>query len=257
MKLDKKAKSTIAIYAILLVVYVIAFLIIPFNKVAASWISFAFTIIAIASSLLVFYFAFNAKETIVSKIYGYPIFRVGAVYAMAQLSLGIIICIIAAFVSVPYWVALLLSIILLGAATIGVIITDNTRDLVEKIDEATVADTENNTYFQINIEGIIDCCENDALKEKLGKLSEAFRFSDPVSNSHTKESEEKIGTLLDELKSLVENNNVTEATTYIKKISNALAERNRICKATKMMQYNKNFRINYIYKLFHNLCMMI
>lgn len=234
MKLGKKSKSVIAIYAILLVVYVIAFLIIPFNKIAASWISFAFTIIAIAGSLLIFNFAFNAKETLVSKIYGYPIFRVGAVYALAQLSLGVVICIIAAFVAVPYWVALLLSIILLGAAAIGVIVTDNTRDLVEHVDEATVADTENVTHFQISIAGIVDCCEDGALKAELKKLDEAFRFSDPVSNAHTKESEEKLGILLDELKVFVENNNSDDATAHIKKISNALAERNRICKATKV-----------------------
>ena len=234
MKLGKKSKSVIAIYAILLVVYIVAFLIIPFNKIAASWISFAFTIIAIAGSLLIFNFAFNAKETLVSKIYGYPIFRVGAVYALAQLALGVVICIIATFVAVPYWVALLLSIILLGAAAIGVIVTDNTRDLVEHVDKATVADTENVTHFQINIAGIVDSCEDGVLQAELKKLDEAFRFSDPVSNNQTKESEEKIGVLLDELKVLVENNNTTEATAHIKKISNALAERNRICKATKV-----------------------
>ena len=234
MKLGKKSKLFIAIYAILLVVYIIAFLIIPFNKIAASWISFAFTIIAIAGSLLIFNFAFNAKETLVSKIYGYPIFRVGAVYALAQLSLGIIICIIAAFIAVPYWVALLLSIILLGSTAIGVIVTDNTRDLVEHVDEATVADTENITHFQIDIAGIVDCCEDGAWKAELKKLDEAFRFSDPVSSAHTKESEEKLGILLDELKVFIDNNNSDEAVAHIKKISNALAERNRICKATKV-----------------------
>lgn len=233
MKLGKKSKSVIAVYAILLVVYVIAFLIIPFNKIAASWISFAFTIIAIASSLLVFNFAFNAKETLVSKIYGYPIFRIGAVYALAQLAVGIIICAVATFVSVPHWFALLPSIILLGAAAIGVIVTDNTRDLVEHVDEATVANAENLTHFQIDIAGIVDCCEDVALKTELKKLDEAFRFSDPVSYAHTKESEEKLGILLNELKIFVANNNSDEATACIKKISNALAERNRICKATK------------------------
>lgn len=233
MKLGKKSKSVIAIYAILLVVYVLAFLIVPFTKIAASWISFVFTIIAIASSLLVFNFAFNAKETLVSKIYGYPIFRVGAVYALAQLALGIVICAIAAFVAVPYWVALLLSVILLGAAAIGIIITDNTRDLVEHVDEATKVDTESVTHFQISIAGIVDCCEDSVLKSELLKLDEAFRFSDPVSNQHTKEAEEKLSVLLAELKIFVESNNAVEAASCIKKIANTLAERNRICKATK------------------------
>lgn len=234
MNLGKKSKSVIAIYAIILVVYVIGFLIIPFNKIAASWISFAFTIIAIATSLFVFNQAFNSKETLVSKIYGYPIFRVGAVYALVQLALGIIICVVAAFVAVPYWVALLLSLILLGAAAIGVIVTDNTRDLVEHVDETVRVDTETATNFQINIAGIVDCCEDAGLKAELKKLDEAFRFSDPVSNAHTKESEEKLGILLDELKVFIENNNSDEAMAHIKKISNALAERNRICKATKV-----------------------
>ena len=234
MNLGKKSKSVIAIYAIILVVYIIGFLIIPFNKVAASWISFAFTIIAIAASLFVFNQAFNSKETLVSKIYGYPIFRVGAVYALAQLAIGIVICTIGAFVAVPYWVALLLSIIMLGAAAIGVIITDNTRDLVEHVDETVKVYTEVVTNFQIDIAGIVDCCEDSNLKSELEKLNDAFRFSDPVSNAKTKEAEDKINVLLNELKANVESNNVSEATALVKKITNALAERNRICKASKV-----------------------
>lgn len=234
MNLGKKSKSVIAIYTIILIVYVVCFLIIPFNKIVASWISFAFTIIAIAASLFVFNQAFNSKETLVSKVYGYPIFRVGAVYAFVQLAIGIVICAIGAFVAIPYWVALVLSIILLGAATIGVIITDNTRDLVEHVDETIKVDTEVVTNFQINIAGIIDCCEDSNLKSELEKLNDAFRFSDPVSNAKTKEAEDKINVLLNELKVNVENNNVSEATALVKKITNALAERNRICKASKV-----------------------
>ena len=234
MKLGKKSKSVIAIYAILLVVYIVAFLIIPFNKIAASWISFAFTIIAIASSLLIFNFAFNAKETLVSKIYGYPIFRVGAVYALAQLALGVVICIIAAFVAVPYWVALLLSIILLGAAAIGVIVTDNTCDMVEKVETEVKEEIKAVTYFQIDIDGIFDECESAELKEELDELSERFKFSDPVSNESTKAIEEKIKGMLSDLRSFVEAKNTDEANALIKKIDNAIKERNRICKANKV-----------------------
>ncbi len=234
MQLGKKSKSVIAIYAIILAVYVIAFLIIPFNKIAASWISFAFTIIAIASSLLVFNFAFNAKETLVSKIYGYPIFRVGAAYALAQLALGIVICAIAAFVAVPYWITLLLSVILLGAAAIGVIITDNTRDLVEEVDERVKVDTKNVTRFQIDIAGIVDVCENTEAKADLEELNELFRFSDPVTNDETREVEESIKTMLSELKTIVVDGSTDDIKALIKKITNALNERNRICKASKV-----------------------
>ena len=233
MKLGKKSKSVIAIYAILLVVYIVAFLIIPFNKIAASWISFAFTIIAIAGSLLIFNFAFNAKETLVSKIYGYPIFRVGAVYALAQLVIGVVICAISAVIAVPYWVALLVSVILLGAAAIGVIITDNTRDLVEEVDESVNVDTKNVTRFQIDIAGIVDICENTEVKADLEKLNELFRFSDPVTNDETREVEESIKTMLAELKTIVADGSTDDINALIKRITNTLNERNRICKASK------------------------
>lgn len=232
-KLNSKAKSVIMVYAIFFVVYVLAFLVIPFKKIAASWISFAFTIIAIVAGLFIFNVAFNTKKTIVSKIYGYPIFKVGVIYTVAQLILGILICAIAAFVTVPYWVALILFVILFGATAIGVIITDNTRDMVEQVDDETKSETKNITFFQINISGIVDCCEDDALKSELQKLNDAFRFSDPVSNKFTSDIEEKINSMLSKLKVSIENNNEVEATDYIKKITNALAERNRICKATK------------------------
>lgn len=233
MQLNKKSKSVIAVYAIVLFVYVLAFLIIPFNKTAASWISFVFTIVAIVGSLFVCGYAFNAKQTLVSKIYGYPIFRVGAVYAITQLSIGIAICAISAVIAVPYWVALLVSVILLGAAAIGVIITDNTRDLVEEVDESVKVDTQNVTRFQIDIAGIVDICENTEVKADLEKLNELFRFSDPVTNDETREVEESIKTMLAELKTIVADGSTGDINALIKRITNALNERNRICKASK------------------------
>lgn len=233
IKLDKKAKSTIAVYAIILLVYVLAFLIVPFSKCAASWISFVFTIIALASSLLVCGIAFKAKETLVSKIYGFPIFRVGAIYAIVQLIIGIIICAIGAFIAVPYWIALLFSVILLGAAAIGVIVTDNTRDLIEEVEECVKVETKNVTYFQINIAGIVDDCENPDVNAELEALNQLFEFSDPVTNEETKESEEAIKTMLTELKTLVVDGSTDDIKALIKKITNALNERNRICKASK------------------------
>lgn len=233
MKLDKKAKSTIAVYAVILIVYVLAFSIVPFNKNAASWISFFFTIIAIVGSLFVCGCAFKTKETLVSKIYGFPIFRVGAIYALIQLGVGIVICAVGAFVVVPYWIALLLSVILLGAAAIGVIITDNTRDLIEEIDASAKVETKNITFFQIDIAGIIDECENEDVKKELLKLNELFQFSDPITNDETREIEESIKAMLVELKTIVVDGSTDDIKALVKKISNALNERNRICKTSK------------------------
>lgn len=234
MALDKKSKSAIAVYAIALFVYIIAFIIIPFNKTASSWITFIFTIIAIASSLFVCKIAFNSEEKIVSKIYGFPIFRVGIFYALAQLIIGIVICVISAFVTVPYWIALLISVILLGAAAIGIIITDNTRDMVEELDENIKSDTQNITYFKIDISGIVDSCDSTDLKSELEKLNELIRFSDPVTGEATKDIEDSIKEMLADLKTSVIKDDANNIKLLIKKITNAVKDRNRICKANKV-----------------------
>lgn len=233
MKLDKKTKAVIAVYAIVLLVYVLAFFVIPFPKIAASWISFAFTVVSLGVSLGVTKLAFEKKETPVSKLYGYPIFKVGILYALVQFTLGAVICLIGGFVAVPAWIAVLLGVILLGAALVGVIAADQARDIVENVEATAKISTETMTALQIHVSGLLNSCEDAALKEELKALEMAFRFSDPVSNAHTEESECKLKELLDGLTAHINEGNVTAAQQSIKAVSQVLAERNRICQATK------------------------
>lgn len=233
IKLDKKAKSAIAVYFIILFIYVLTFLVTPFNKRAASWISFAFTIISLVCSLIVCGIAYKSRGTLVSKIYGFPIFKIGVMYAIVQLVIGIIICVIGAFAEIPYWCALLFSVILLGAAVIGVIVTDNTRDMIEDADESIRFETYNATYFQINIAGIVDECKSPDVKVDLEALNQLFEFSDPVTSNETQYIEEIIKTMLTELKVLIVDGSNDDIKALIKKITNAVKERNRICKAAK------------------------
>lgn len=233
IKLNKQALSAIAAYVIILAIYILAFLIIPFDTIAASWICFGFTIGALLISLGMSAFAFKDTGKMVSKIYGYPIFTIGIIYAVAQMVIGILICVIAAFVEVPYWLALLLCIILLGAAVIGMLATDNVRDTIEKLDEELKATTRTVTYFRINISGIVDMCEDPQVKPQLLKLEEQFRYSDPVSSDATKVCEDKINRMLADLKVKVGTAPAEVQLDAIKNISIALNERNRICKANK------------------------
>ena len=230
---EKKSRSVALIYAIVLFLFIMAFLIIPFRKNASSWISFVFTIIGFVFSLIVCGVAFKAKKTLVSRIYGYPIFRIGVIYALAQFLTGVAICTISAFVNVPFWISILVSVVLLGMASIVVIITDNTRDIIEKVDETTKSKTKKMVFFQIDIAGIIDDCGNPEAKAELVKLNELFKYSDPVSNEETMAKENTINSLLTDLKIAVEKDDTDSVMDLTKQITNALRERNRICQATK------------------------
>lgn len=231
--MDKKAKSVIAIYAIVLAVYVLAFFVVPVPKIGASWICFVFTIISMVASLTICGIAFRNGTTYTSRIYGVPIFKIGIVYVVTQIIVGIIMCGIGAFLNVPEWIALLVSILLLAAALVGVIITDNARDIVEAVEAKNCYATKNMNCFQIDIAGIVECCEDAQTKEQLKQLNELFAFSDPVTGDETKEIEESIKTLLDSLQTAVANGDVEEIQKIAKQTTVALNKRNKICVETK------------------------
>ena len=77
-------------------------------------------------------------------------------------------------------------------ASIGVIITENTRDMVESVDESVKVDIEAITSFQTNISRIADMCEEPGLKAELEKLREQLRYPDAVSSERPREIEADI-----------------------------------------------------------------
>ena len=192
IEMNKKVKSIIAVYAILLFVYAVLFVAIPFNKNTASWLSFAFTVVAIMSSLFICGFAFFKKQTLVSKIYGFPIFKLGILYASVQFIAGIIICVISAFVPVWSWIPVVIFVLLSGIVAIGIIAADNSRDFIEETDENTKNETLFIKSLTVDAEVLISQAENDVIKAECERVFEAIRYSDPVSKEELSSCESEI-----------------------------------------------------------------
>lgn len=226
--LNKKSKSVITVYGIIAAVYILLYAVIPFSKPAGSWTMFVFSLISVAAGCYITLYAFNKGESLMSKYYGYPVFRIGGLYMALQLGLSIIIYIIGAFVKVPFWVGLLFSLLLGGAAAIGVIAADNARDIVEEIDDNTEEIIRNVRYFNIDIMDILDMCENEALIPSLKELADKFKYSDPVSVPETMEKEEQLKAELAQLRQMIADAPEEEVAKKIKLISNLLSSRNRI-----------------------------
>lgn len=233
MNMNKKNKLIIAVYGILSFIYLIAFVIIPFPKNAASWITFVFTLVSFVLSLGVTLYVFGKDDEMTSKFYGFPIFKIAYVYPLVQFAVSVIICLVAAFVAVPYWIALILSLVILGASAIGVIATDNARDIVEQIEAESERVTKATKMFNLNIASVLDLCTEPSVKIELEKLAESFRFSDPVSSEATEEIENTIMEKLENLKISISSSDSDENIAKITELKNLLAERNRICKMNK------------------------
>lgn len=231
--MNKAQKSLILVCVILLVVLSVLFFAIPFPKNASAWVAYVFSVIAVVFGWFVANIAFIGTETLQSKVYGFPVFRIGYIYVIAQVIFTVIVCIINIAYPVPVWVSIVVVVILLAMALIGVIAADNARDVVENIDEQVEVKTKNVTYFKLDMSSIVDICDDSELKKKLYSLSEKIKYSDPVSCDETVEIENKISYEIENLKNIVLENNKEVAIKKINYITNLLADRNRKCKALK------------------------
>ena len=81
-------------------------------------------------------------------------------YTVLQLVFSVSIYIIGGFVNLPYWIGLILSILLIGMAAIGVIATDNTRDYVEDVEDNTATVTRTIKKFNVDIAELLDICKS-------------------------------------------------------------------------------------------------
>ena len=231
--MEGKANETrwwIGLGAAAVVYNVIAFAL-PFGKTAVFFLSWVFTMAAIAAQVYVIRTAFFKGEGVKSKLYGFPIARVGMIYLAVQVVLGLIF--MALGMVVPLWLPLVLYVILMGAALIGLITTEGVREEVERQERKLVKDISRMKKFRALADTLAR--ENQILeaKEPLKELAEAFRYSDPVSSGALREIEDALGDDLANLQDAVALLEKEKALELCRKTRRDLKERNQLCKMTK------------------------
>lgn len=232
MDIFRKLKSSIYIHAINFVVYNVLFFAIPFPKNSAVWIGYFFTLCSFAVSYWSFLWAFQKKGDLESRVYGFPVFRVGLTYLISQLIFGFMIDLLGCVIRIPNWIVLIVSVIFLAYALIGMIATDSTRDVIEKQQEDLTVQTEKLTYFHLDISRLADKAIDEEVKKEITKLAEDVRFSDPVSSEALKEIEERLEIEVERLEKMLRGSK-EECLLQITSLSNMLADRNRRCKELK------------------------
>lgn len=216
---------------LLFVVYTLIVLAAPFAKGRMFWLTYLFTAAAFGVQVYVFKLSFEKEAGAKSKFYGFPIARVGVSYLAVQIVLGLVFMVLAAVA--PVWLALVLYLALLAATAVGIVATDSIRDEVERQDTQQKKDVATMRALQSKAAALPARCEDAAAKVALEKLADEFRCSDPVSAPTLVEMENNLTAALDELETAVVDSDNTAVLDFCKKISAALAERNRLCKLNK------------------------
>ena len=227
-KNEQRRYITLAV--IFIVFSVIAFAA-PFNKNGVFWLSYLFGVIAILFQIYVFKIAFSDGADIKSKFYGFPIARVGVIYLIVQLVLSLIQ--MAASGYLKTWMAAIINIIPVALAVIGTIAADVMREEVKEQEVIVKRNTGNMRELQALSASLPALTNDPDLKKKLDQLAEEFRYSDPVTNDGSSILEDKLFRQLDEMKELLNGNDIHNAGLLCSELLSTLNERNMICKRAK------------------------
>ena len=230
MKFSKNVIRFLIVVGILLVLFNVIAFAVPVSKTAVFWIAYIFGDIAILVQLAVMKIAFTNTPDARSKFYGFPIARIGIVYAVVQLLLSLFAMLISTFI--PAWIPAVLFVVILGLSSIGFIGADVTRDEIVRQDKVIVKDVMFMRDIQSKMNTLISQCSDEQQKKVVADLAEEVRYSDPVSGTAVKEIEQELKISIEELqKAIVDNDE--NAIEICRKTKDILLERNRLCKLNK------------------------
>ena len=221
------------IWAVVLAVYNVIVFAVPFPKNAVFFVSWVFSLIAIAAQVYVIRTAFYKGESTTSKFYGFPIAKLGVLYLIVQLALGLMFMALGFALTIPLLVPLVLYIVLLGAAAVGLISTEATRDEIVQQDKKLKKDVSCMRTLQSKVMAMVPLAKDASVRIALEKFAEDIRFSDPVSSAELEAAESDLSTCVDDLQQAVLDNDQEAALSLEKRAEMLLAERNRLCELEK------------------------
>lgn len=229
--MTKNQKRYLAAIAIIFIAFSVIVFAAPLKMNGIFWISYVFSIIAMAIQIYVFKIAFGGGKSVRSKFYGFPIARIGIAYLVIQIFLSVIFMVLAAIV--PLWLVIILYVVALAAAVLGLISTNAIRDEIERQDVKLQADTGCMQMLRSQIDSLPEQCEDKEAVKALVNLADEFRYSDPVSGEALEDIENNLMALMSELQKAVIDNDAEGVKGLCKRTSAALTERNRLCKLNK------------------------
>lgn len=221
----KRSKNTILIgiiYAIIIgVVNTLIFFI--FKKhTSVFWISYCFMMMAFIVQIVSIFLSFRTTK-IEAVFFGIPLASFSIYYICVALFVGLIFMI---FQGASVTLTLIIQLIILAVYLIIAIISLMTRDVVEDVNAEIKGKITRWKTISNDTEIIYTTCDNSELKERLGKLSETIKYSDPMSNASVNNVEERICLKINELREYCENDKVDDANKVCSELELLCTERN-------------------------------
>lgn len=221
-----KNKNTIGfglIYVILLGVFNLLVFTIFKNHTSVFWISYTFMTLAFAVQIISMFLSFRTAD-VETAFFGIPLASFSVYYLCAELVIGAIFMI---FQQAGFTLALVIQVVVLAIFLVVAIISLMARDTVREIGNNIKEKVADLRSVLIDVEMMRDGCGDPELKERLRKLSETIKYSDPMSNAAVADVEQRIKRQVSELRVYLDNNQLADAAQACKELELLYAERNK------------------------------
>ncbi len=221
-----KTKNTVAIglvYVILLGVFNLLVFTISKSRNDVFWLSYGFMTLAFVVQIVSMFLSFKSAD-VETAFFGIPLASFSVFYLCAELVIGTLFMI---FQIASFTLSLVIQVLVLAVFFIIAIISLLARDTVQQIGENVKEHVSNLKSVLVDIEMIMDACTDLELKEKLRKLSETIKYSDPISNEAIAEVEQRIMRKISELRINVDDNQIEDAKQSCAELERLYVERNK------------------------------
>lgn len=229
--MGKNEKRTLLITGVVLTVFALIAFIPPFEKNTVFWLSFGFGVLSILMQFVVLKVAFGSGRPAKSKVYGFPIANIGLVYMLVQVILSVVFMVFARDIKV--WIAVVPSALMLMACLIGLVASEAIRDEIERQDNVVKNNTELMNKLKAVVKTFPDRVDDVECKKLLKELSEEFQYSDPVSSEASKELDKCLEDQVNELKTIVDREDLVRIKDEVVKTKIMLIDRNEVCRIEK------------------------
>lgn len=199
------------------------------NASAGFWVGYVFITIVFVANLVCSFLFF--KEENIDKIFlKLPIIYIAYIALIVSLITGAIAMAIPA---IPYWVGIVVDVVILAVYAIAIVQANAAADVVSEIDNRVKAQTFFIKSLTADAQNLMSFAKSDDVQTECKKVYESIRYSDPMSNDALAEIESQIQNEFKTFDEAVKKDNTELVKNSANEIIALMNKRNSKCKVLK------------------------
>lgn len=231
-------KKNFVTYVIIWIISLVIFNLITFllpnvqnadNRTAGFWIGYALITLALTGQVACSCYVLKEKNA-TKLFYKLSLYQLSYSTLAISLIVGIILMIL---VPKQAWIAAIICLIILAVDVTAMMKAKLAVDTVVKVDEKIEQKTMFIKTKTAEAQTLTSTVDTEEKKSLCKRVYEAFRYSDPMSDSQLESIESEIDECLQSLKSAIGDDDLDLATVQTQRIEALIAERNNKCKLLK------------------------